>query len=512
MKILFLTNSEKNCGVHQYGRRLFKILEKNIYGFTFVYKEISNLEEYISIVSKNLEYSFIVYNYHHLTMKWLNENTIQKTVRNVGIILSEIASTSLFDIVLNMNSKKIETMLSFSLPRPLYQDLKSPTIFSSSSIKNFIEYSEGADIPIFGSFGFDSSYKNFQEVINVVSENYSKAIVKISCPPSEYASKNRVRYTSHSPLIKVMINTEMMNDEELLYFLKSNTANMFLYKAPQKYLFLEQEGCSSVLDCAIRARKPVVLSDCSMFRHVYEDSVDYKKTELKNIIEKGSEFCDKWISAFSEENVNKVFERVNNLILYFNKNIPDLDIESEVCNWNEKKRRDFISKNVFYVGNHCLETYDILRNQYAKNVFFQEIYLYIYGGYLRKIPFDIDVKYLFPLQEDYVENNLILASSPKNGKMLYVLKIFMNDTCFNSRYSCYHSIIYIRKKIVKIHPYSYPVIFKIELSDREIHVRTDEERPWWVDLKVDILDTETGISKTINIGTSSQNPFKTISI
>ena len=85
MEILFLNSKVKNCGVYQYGLRLFDILKMENY----TYYEIDSLDEYKNIITDSVK--IIIYNYHISTMPWLNMYTIEKNVKNIIYFLCEPA-------------------------------------------------------------------------------------------------------------------------------------------------------------------------------------------------------------------------------------------------------------------------------------------------------------------------------------------------------------------------------------------------------------------------------------
>ena len=71
MRILFINHKKSQCGVYNYGKRLFDIWKKSL-AIDFDYIEIDSLEEYNNIEFS--DYNYIVYNYHSflacLEKKW----------------------------------------------------------------------------------------------------------------------------------------------------------------------------------------------------------------------------------------------------------------------------------------------------------------------------------------------------------------------------------------------------------------------------------------------------------
>jgi hypothetical protein len=91
MKVLFINNIHKQCGVYQYGLRISEILQPSNISDTqeiqYIYREINNDIEYIQALSENPEIQYVIYNYHNTTAQWLNKSSIQKKVKNIGITI-----------------------------------------------------------------------------------------------------------------------------------------------------------------------------------------------------------------------------------------------------------------------------------------------------------------------------------------------------------------------------------------------------------------------------------------
>ena len=94
MTILFLNHGTINCGVYQYGKRLYNILAKDEL-IKYYYQEVTSEEQYISVINTTASITHVIYNYHAATMRWLNKNNIQKKYINIGI--PHESSHDLFD-------------------------------------------------------------------------------------------------------------------------------------------------------------------------------------------------------------------------------------------------------------------------------------------------------------------------------------------------------------------------------------------------------------------------------
>ena len=80
--------------------------------------------------------------------------------------------------------------------------------------------------------------------------------------------------------IKLIITTSFFSIEDILYFLKSNTMNIFLYDK------MDGRGISSVIDYALSVDTPLGISDSYMFRHIYSDDICLYKSSIFNCFQK----------------------------------------------------------------------------------------------------------------------------------------------------------------------------------------------------------------------------------
>jgi hypothetical protein len=287
MKILFLNHKLQQCGVYQYGVRLYSILKKTS-NIEYIYIEIENIYEYMSVIQEYSDVRAIIYNYHNVTMSWLNKHTIQKKVKNIGI--PHESTHDFFDVICEIDPTYIKTENIYPIPRPMFDDvdeiLKSYTP-STPKIRGFIEYSE-ENVPIFGSFGFGITNKGFHRIVKIVNEQYTNAIIKFVIPipafgDGSYSYGMEQILTkcieNNTNKLKILVTYDFFTNEDLLYFLKSNTMNIFLYD------LMPNRSISSVIDYALSVNTPIGISDSHMFRHIYSDDICLYKTSIRDCIE-----------------------------------------------------------------------------------------------------------------------------------------------------------------------------------------------------------------------------------
>ena len=312
-QVLFLNHTEQTCGVYQYGIRIYDILKRSS-RVSYIYCEIKDYNEYIDCLSSH-QHSKVIYNYHAVTMPWLKSTNIQKIVKNIAI--PHESDYSMFDIILNINPAEPETLNRYSIPRPIYENVNNlidNCKIENVEIENFINYRKEYT-PIFGSFGFGFDNKGFDKIVNVVSRYCNRAIIKFIITTPHFSGNSfettisKVIKNLHSqntnPNIEILISRNFFTNEEVLKFLSSNTANIFMYdKMPGR-------GISSVIDYAISANAPIVISDSFMFRHIYSDEICIYKNNLIDCINNSKRMLPTFLSRYSNKNL---IDKMDNII------------------------------------------------------------------------------------------------------------------------------------------------------------------------------------------------------
>jgi hypothetical protein len=292
LTFLFINNSDKQCGVYQYGTRLFNILKKTD-DIKYVYKEITSLNDYMSISIKNLD--GIIYNYNGSTMQWLTPQTIQKSIINIGI--PHESPGNMFDKICEIDPTSMINGKLYTIPRPIFENINYDINISNATIKDFITSYKDANIPIFGSFGFGFRSKGFDKIITMVNEQYEEAVIKLVITQAKYNIYDTEAYDIKNDLInipvkkgiRVLITNDFFSEEEILLFLHTNTMNLFLYDQQNG------RGISSAVEYALSVKKPFGISDSYMFRHIYNDSVCVYKRSIEECMVNSISVIDRFL-------------------------------------------------------------------------------------------------------------------------------------------------------------------------------------------------------------------------
>lgn len=129
-----------------------------------------------------------------------------------------------------------------------------------------------------GSFGFAFPHKGFTSVASEVAALHSPAVYNLHMPEAYFnGAQGGSLYTpailadiagtfNGRPDIDLCHTAEHLAERELVKRLSMNDVNCLLYHPGQP-----DAGLSSALDYLIAARRPMLLSEASMFRHAYFD-------------------------------------------------------------------------------------------------------------------------------------------------------------------------------------------------------------------------------------------------
>ncbi len=274
---LFLNTEKAVCSIYESGKMAYEclILSKM---YQLDYLELSKTNRYIST-----EYDFYIFNYHWVTMGWLDTKFINQLPGFKAAIVLEVSpndpfacvSKDDFDayIVLDPTCKHVQHNV-YAFPRPL--DIPHHSIAPYQAKK----------IPIIGTFGLSSSDKGFDEVIKAVNEEFDEALIRINIPKADYTpSKDFDNFTNQlancptKKQIRIEITRNYFDKQELINWCAQNTLNVFLYNRRVG------NGLSATTDQAIASGRPLAISTNPTFRHIHSYIKPYPYFSLKDSIE-----------------------------------------------------------------------------------------------------------------------------------------------------------------------------------------------------------------------------------
>nr|WP_321496402.1 FkbM family methyltransferase [uncultured Methanolobus sp.] len=277
LKGLFLNTPKAVCSIYESGKMAYECLvlsEK----YQLDYQELSKTNRDI-----NTDYDFYVFNYHWVTMGWLDTQFIKKLPGFKATIVLEVSindpfacvSPNDFDayIVLDPTCKHAQHNV-YAFPRPIYIPEHSITPYESGKI------------PVIGTFGLSATDKGFDEVIKAVNEEFDEALIRINVPKADYIPSidfenfiENIKNIQKKEEIKLEITRHYFNNDELINWCAQNTLNVFLYNRRVG------NGLSATTDQAIASGRPLLVSTNPTFRHIHSYIKPYPYLSLKESIE-----------------------------------------------------------------------------------------------------------------------------------------------------------------------------------------------------------------------------------
>lgn len=308
MNIIFLNHKQTHCGVYQYGLRLSNILKKSS-NFKYIYLEVESEIELCQLATPYNPIA-IIYNYHPLTMGWLNTGSFNlfSSAKHFGIHHEGGKPPIAFNEYLDIDCDKPN-----GIPRPLFENFKKTEAY------NHIDYIKTeawnkephSPKPVINSFGFGFGNKGFGRVCKMVNDQFDEAIIRLHMPFAYYGDRDGQSIKNiypgcfneiKKPGIVLNITSNFLSNDKLLDFLSDGDLNLFLYDD------MPDRGLSSVIDYALSVNVPLAINHTGMFRHIYDNpEICVEHNSLREIINNGITPIEQFRQKWSNENlINKV--------------------------------------------------------------------------------------------------------------------------------------------------------------------------------------------------------------
>jgi hypothetical protein len=340
-KILFVSHKKAQCGVYEYGVNITNVLQHSK-NYQYIRVECSTLDEFEKAIAENLP-DAIIYNYVASVLPWIISRALPKIYRNniaginvpqVGIIheiTQQVADTAVsYKKKYLLGSSRFSNSLFdyYITPDPTLL-LRNPCVYKTGRlIPSYQNDFKLPEIPTIGSFGFGTPKKGFEKIVQMVQQEFDEAVIRFNIPSADFGEDrqgvNARRIAENckamivKPGIKLIITHDFFDNKSMLDFLAKNTLNAFLYEHdPQS-----DKGLSSTVDSAMAVKRPVAVSDCITFRHLFdvEPSVCVTKNSLRKIIQNGFTPLQKHYDEWNEENILWEYDRIVDSIFEKDKN------------------------------------------------------------------------------------------------------------------------------------------------------------------------------------------------
>lgn len=282
--VLFLSNREKQCGVHHFGERIARVLAGS-QKYRFEYVEVDS-EETADAEIRRHQPRALLWNYNPINMRWLSPRFLHRIPLPNVQIFHEVNQA-------NADAVTSKTFDYHVAPDPTLL-LKNPIVFKTGRlVEEYENRSQLPAIPTIGSFGLGTAGKGFERLVALVQEEFEQALIRLNIPNPDFLDAHGTnsetiaaacRRVLWKPGIRLEISHEFLDDRKLLDFLAANTLNAFLYEEGRG------QGVSSVCDFALAVQRPIALSSSRMLRHMdfCQPSLRVEHRSLSEIIAAGT--------------------------------------------------------------------------------------------------------------------------------------------------------------------------------------------------------------------------------
>lgn len=304
--VIFVNHDVVNCGVYQYGKRVFDISKKS-QKYNFEYVEVTCFENLLEFI-KDRNPKIIFYNYLPSTMPWFNDSIFHQ-IKSLGIKQGNTVHNCKygnFDFYLHQDPYYKNDENNFAILRPLFEYVPNDNLEKNDKIQ-------------IGTFGFGGQHKFVPEICRLVSEEFVNQQIKLNLHVTEgfYSGnifeevKNECLNNLNNENIDLNITNNFLTNEDLLNFLYQNDLNIFFY---ENYPFYN--GISSSIDYALSVRKPIAICKSNMFSHIIDvtPSICVEDTDLVDIIANGfsplQEKYNSWSHKNFIDNIEMIVEKL----------------------------------------------------------------------------------------------------------------------------------------------------------------------------------------------------------
>ena len=299
--ILILNHNIPNCGVYQFGKRVYNLLQTSKI-HRYIYAEVDKANDYIRTLRIHNP-DIIFYNWHQSTMIWLKDIHITGNKHAKHFFMyHDGANRKIYDGYILFGATDIgentipNDSRKFIVPRPLLN-------YSGTYRRN--------DVINIGSFGFPFWDKGMHTLVSMAGEQFNNVVVNLHVPPSYFGDPTDI--TCQAVIAECMkrtksnvelnISRNFVSDIGILRFLANNDLNAFLYST-------DGIGLSSATDYALSVKRPIAITNKHMFRHFSSSEITIENNSLRDILENGTRPLEKYYKEWSTDNFINTLDEV----------------------------------------------------------------------------------------------------------------------------------------------------------------------------------------------------------
>ena len=297
MIVYFINSKKENCGVYQYGLRIWDSLKDS--NLNIKYFEIETRNEFDQLELSDVDILFFNWIEGGATgpFGWYDFELVTKLkklyrLKTVTIMHTPDFHTASFDYYIDQDPNNT------GFTRPLYT-------FDITKQK------PKHDKLHICSFGFAGDHKGFDDIVRKVNNEFEDAVINLHITNAHYGDQdksgqtriiNAIQSIPRKPGIELNITTNFRSNDEILDFIHENDILLLAYR--------HGKDISGVPDYAISANTPFGVTNIGQFRHVYNENIDINLQTIQSILDYHSttNLLEQFQTEWSRENLIKTFE------------------------------------------------------------------------------------------------------------------------------------------------------------------------------------------------------------
>lgn len=282
-KLLYVSHRlVEQCGVREFGRQHAAAIDGSAM-YDLVFCEVNSAVEYFEYADL-VQPDVTFFNYMPQLMPWLADRDGKRELGGgKRVVVQHLYSEATVSSIMDGYGGLFDAMV--CLDPSL--NTGDPRVFAQHRpIPRTVPHGELSDRTSIGSFGFGMPHKNFPLIAREINRCFDDAVFNLHMTVGGFAGDYSAGILAEcqaeitKPGIELVHTSQYLNKNEVIHALSRNHINALFYELNQ-----ESPGISSSLDFLVAARRPVLLSDCALFRHVQYQGSRFPETDFAWIME-----------------------------------------------------------------------------------------------------------------------------------------------------------------------------------------------------------------------------------
>lgn len=283
MKILYVNHGlGTQCGVYDFGKRQFNHLTKSSL-FESAYEECNSADDYANAYVKH-QPDVVFFNYMPIVMPWISVGAVSHLPAKRVVVQHLFDPTTVVGI---MNS--YSGIFDYMICNDPTLDVSDKRIFAVGRTiqeNNFTNKDRNQNEVSIGSFGFGLPHKNFHLIMKEINKHFDNAVFNLHMTVGSFTGDyteqllESIKAEITKPNIRLNHTHDYRTEDEIIEMLSQNDINALFYE-----MHPSNAGISSSADYLLASGKPMLLTNCPLFKHIDSSVSRYPEVNFKLIMD-----------------------------------------------------------------------------------------------------------------------------------------------------------------------------------------------------------------------------------